>query len=53
MNNESEILSIMHRLGLKKIENGLLTYAVLEELWDKAFDIGYKQAEVEIEKEED
>jgi hypothetical protein len=40
-----KILAVMNRLDLQKTENGLLTYAVLEELWDE----GLKKATELIE----
>ena len=38
MDKESTILEAMHRLGLDKVENGLLTFAVLEKVWDTAYE---------------
>lgn len=35
---EDKILEVMHRLSLQKTENGLLTYAVLGEIWDAALE---------------
>lgn len=39
-----EIVGIMHRLGLQILENGLLTFAVLEELYDFAYQVGQEEA---------
>ena len=35
---EDKILGVMHRLGLGVTINGLLSYAVLGEIWDTALE---------------
>ncbi len=45
MGKESKILEIMHRLGLAILENGLLTFAILEELYNYAYQKGQEERE--------
>ncbi|MFA5300580.1 MAG: hypothetical protein WC389_20525 [Lutibacter sp.] len=43
MNKENLILEIMNRLNLPQNCNGLLTYAVLEELYNGAYEAGHQE----------